>query len=295
MSSPQPLVALIAGGGGALASDLERRLRMSCEVVALAHDELDVTDGAALAATFAEVGPDLVLNGAAANSPAVCEREPEWAFAVNASAVEAMARLATEHGARFVTFSTNYVFDGEQSEPYGEEDPPNPRSVYARSKLAGEQAALDANPEALVVRTAGLFGLRGNEVKGGNFVTRLLERARRGEPLAVVDDQRLTPTFADDLAEASIAALDAGADGLLHLTNSGACSWYEFAEAIVELAGLDLPVRAVATDRDPDLDRPRNGVLARPRADAAGLPRLRPWREALGDYIERAGLAAVSG
>jgi len=168
-----------------------------------------------------------------------------------------------------------------------------PRSVYALSKLAGEHAALAYAERALVVRTAGLYGLHGSASKGGNFVQRILARAREGGALRVVADQRLQPTFTGDLAAAILEALRAGAQGVVHLTASGSCSWYEFTQAIMEAAGVEASVEPVATTvGQGGVDRPLNGVLARPRADALGFAPLRPWREALSDYIRSAGLAA---
>jgi dTDP-4-dehydrorhamnose reductase len=191
-----------------------------------------------------------------------------------------------------VHLSTNYVFDGTRDAPYAEDDLPRPRSIYALTKLAGEHAALAYGSGPLVVRTAGLYGLRGSASKGGNFVQRMLARAREQQALTVVADQRLQPTFTADLAAAVIEAADAGADGVLHLTAAGACSWQEFTVAILAEAGIDVPVEPAATSIPPGgADRPRNGVLARPRADALGLRPLRDWREALGDYMARAGLA----
>jgi dTDP-4-dehydrorhamnose reductase len=163
--------------------------------------------------------------------------------------------------------------------------------VYALTKLAGEHAALAYGDRALVVRTAGLYGLAGSASKGGNFVQRMVARAREDGSLRMVADQRLQPTFTLDLAEALVNAVRRDAAGLVHLTNSGACSWFEFTEAIMDNAGLDVPIEAVETTLRPgDPDRPLNGVLARPRADDLGLVPLRPWREALDDYTARAAL-----
>jgi dTDP-4-dehydrorhamnose reductase len=140
-----------------------------------------------------------------------------------------------------------------------------------------------------VVRSAGLYGFHGSASKGGNFVQRMLARAREQGVLRVVADQQLTPTFTADLAGAMLAAVDDGVSGVLHLTNAGACSWHAFTEAIVEQAGLDVPVEPTATERAPGSpDRPANGVLASDR----GRPPLRDWRAALADYMARAGLAA---
>jgi dTDP-4-dehydrorhamnose reductase len=145
-----------------------------------------------------------------------------------------------------------------------------------------------------VVRGAGLYGLHGSASKGGNFVTRMLGRATEGAGLKMVADQRLSPTFTRDLAAALIEAVDAGAAGLLHLTASGDCSWFEFTEAIMEIAGVRVAVEPVETTVPPGgVDRPLNGVLARRAADALGLTPLRPWRAALEDYMERAGLASA--
>jgi dTDP-4-dehydrorhamnose reductase len=284
------LRALITGGGGQLASDLEQLIE---ESRAFGRSELDITDDDALKRAFADVEPDVVFNCAAFHNVDVCEREEDRSFEVNARAVKRMAQLCAESDVRLVHYSTNYVFDGTAGQPYAEHDRPNPRSIYAISKLAGEYTALAYAPSALVVRSGGLYGLHGSASKGGNFVTRMIGRAREQGELRVVDDQRLSPTFTHDLAAASIGAVDAGANGLLHLTNSGACSWFEFTAAIMELAGIDVPIEPVSTTIPPGSpDRPLNGVLARPRADALGLDPLRHWRDALADYMDRAGLLA---
>jgi len=279
--------ALITGGGGQLASDLVDLL--GDDAVALSHAELDIADPGALARAIDDVAPDVVINCAAFHNLDVCEVEPDQAWAVNVRAVREMAVRAP----RLVHLSTNYVFDGRRSEPYGEDDLPAPRSVYAITKLAGEHAALAYGSSSLVVRAAGLYGLHGSVSKGGNFVQRMLARARDTGALKMVADQLLQPTFTFDLAAAIVDAIDRDVDGVLHLTASDACSWHDFTVAIMELAGVDVPVEAVTTTIPPGgVDRPLNGVLARPRADALGLPALRPWRAGLEDYMSRAGLAA---
>jgi dTDP-4-dehydrorhamnose reductase len=280
--------ALITGGGGQLASDLVELL--GDEAVAFSHAELDVADVDALARTIDEVAPDVIINCAAFHNLDVCEAEPDQAWAVNVRAVREMAARAP----RLVHLSTNYVFDGRRPEPYGEDDVPAPRSVYAITKLAGEHAALAYGSRSLVVRAAGLYGLHGSVSKGGNFVQRMLARARETGALKMVADQLLQPTFTADLAAAIVDAVERDVDGVLHLTAADACSWHEFTVAIMELAGVDVPVEAVSTTIPPGgVDRPLNGVLARPRADALGLPSLRPWREGLEDYMSRAGLAVA--
>jgi dTDP-4-dehydrorhamnose reductase len=284
---------LITGGGGQLASDLEEQLSERCRVSALSRGELDITDQGALDRAFERVQPAVVFNCAAFHNVDVCEREEDRSFEVNARAVKRLAQLCAEAGAGLVHLSTNYVFSGDREEPYSEDDRPNPRSIYAISKLAGEHAALAYCPGALVVRGSGLYGRHGSASKGGNFVQRVIHRARQQGSLKMVADQRLTPTYTADLAEALIAAVERDVSGLLHLTNSGSCSWHEFTLAIMETAGIDVQVEPVSTVRAPGgADRPLNGVLSSERAGEVALSSLRSWDAALEDYMSSAGLAA---
>jgi dTDP-4-dehydrorhamnose reductase len=288
-----PRRVLITGAGGQLASDLDGLLDDRAIVLAAPRSALDVTDDRAVAAAFAELRPTLVVNCAAFHNVEVCEREEDQAFAVNARAVKRLADRCAAASAKLVHVSTNYVFDGAAAEPYDEAAAPSPRSIYAISKLAGEHAALAYAPGALVVRTAGLYGMHGSASKGGNFVTRMLARAHEQGALAVVDDQHLTPTFTADLAAGMLAAVDAGVTGRLHLTNAGATSWHGFTEAILELAGVDAPVAPIQTVIPAGgADRPLNGVLRSSVLERAGLQPLRPWRAALAAYLKRAGLLA---
>ena len=277
--------ALITGGGGQLASDLAASF--GADARAYTHAELDICDQQAVQRACEELAPEVLINCAAFHNVDACEREPARAWEVNVEAVRGLAR----QGVPLVHISTNYVFDGRREQPYGEEDLPAPRSVYALTKLAGEHAALAYADAALVIRTAGLYGLHGSATKGGNFVQRMLARAREGKPLRVVADQRVQPTFTEDLAAAIVAALRGGAQGVLHLTASGACSWYQFTQRIMANAGLEVEVEPAETVRAADgADRPINGLLARPRADAMGLSELPQWEEALSEYMQRAGL-----
>lgn len=284
---------LVTGGGGQLASDLGEQLQQRCGFHAPTREQLDVTDQSALEEAFARVRPAIVFNCAAFHNVGVCEGEEDRSFEVNARAVKRIAELCAGSGARLVHLSTNYVFGGDGEEPNTEADLPQPGSVYAISKLAGEHAAL-AYADALVVRTSGLYGSGGNESKGGNFVQRMVARAHDKGALEVVTDQRLTPTYTADLAAALIDAVERDIGGLLHITNSGACSWHEFTLAIMQTAGIEVPVKPIETLPVPGgVARPLNGVLSCARAERAGLPPLRSWRAALEAYMGSVGLAAV--
>jgi dTDP-4-dehydrorhamnose reductase len=284
---------LITGAGGQLSSALEDALDGRAETTALGHADLDIADDSAREAVM-DSGFDLVLNCAAFHNVDRCEQEERQAFEVNARAVKQLARRCQADGARLVHVSTNYVFDGQREEPYGEYDLPRPVNLYGISKLAGEHAALAYCEQALVVRTAGLYGLHGSASKGGNFVTRMIGRAREQGALQVVADQRLSPTSTDDLAKAVLAAVASGSKGVVHLTNEGECTWHEFTGAIMELADIDVEVEPTRTSTEPGgPQRPLNGVLARPRADELEIPRLRHWREALEDYMRAADLTGA--
>lgn len=227
-------------------------------------------------------GASVVLNCAAYNGVDAAETDPTPAFAVNAVAAGAVAAACAASGARLVHFSTNYVFSGlpPSARPYVESDPASPLGAYARSKVEGERAVLEALPAALVVRSAGLFGHGGSSVKGGSFPDRILARAASGAELRVVSDQYLNPTFTDDLAEATLP-LVGSASGVVHLVAAGCCSWRDFAEATVSLAGLSVPVAGVTTaELGAAAPRPLNGCLASERVGP-----LRPWREALAAFL----------
>jgi dTDP-4-dehydrorhamnose reductase len=189
---PSPAVkALVLGAGGQLGSELARLLP---EAVGLTHHDLSVSDHRAVLQACLRHQPDVVFNCAAYNAVDRAEAEPALARQVNTAGPENVALACRQHGTRLVHFSTNFVFDGLSDRPYIEKDEARPLGVYGRSKLDGELAVLAAMPEALVVRTAAVFGDRGSVIKGGSFPERIVERARRGEPLRVVSDQRVNPT-----------------------------------------------------------------------------------------------------
>jgi dTDP-4-dehydrorhamnose reductase len=186
-----------------------------------------------------------------------------------------------------IHFSTDYVFDGTKRDPYLEDDLTNPESVYGASKLEGERAALAIGNSALVLRTQWLYGLGSR-----NFVSAIVERAKRGEPLSVVDDQRGSPTYTLDVAEATAALLQRGCRGLYHVANDGCTTWYGFAREILDLCALTVDLAPCATDRKRyPAPRPSYSVLScgRLRRDAGYAPR--PWQEALAEYLKRCGLA----
>jgi dTDP-4-dehydrorhamnose reductase len=246
-----------------------------------------VTDAGAVGSALRSCAggpPEVLLNAAAFTQVDRCEREPELAERVNALGPAALSKVCRELGVRLVHVSTDYVFDGAARIAYRETDPPAPRSVYGRTKLAGERAVLAASPDALVVRTSWVYG------RGRNFVAAILaqaERVRAGEgALRVVDDQRGRPTYAADLAAGLLALVERRCSGLYHLANAGEATWWEVARAALDQRGFDdLPIQRIRTE---DLalaaPRPRYSVLDCEKAGREGV-RLRDWREALAAFL----------
>ncbi len=270
---------VVTGVPGQLGSAFRRRLGDSARY--LEQDDLDLTDVATIRPTIEDLSPTLVINCAAYTAVDEAEEDEETARLVNATAVGAMAEVSNDIGASLVTFSTDYVFDGTSERPYVESDETKPINAYGRTKLEGEQLALGASPQTLVIRTSWL--LSGTHP---NFAATMLRLIAAG-PVQVVDDQRGHPTFVDDLVAATLDALEAGATGVLHLANRGTTTWYGLAREIADLAGLDAGrVHPVGTDAFPrPALRPANSVLDSVRFDEFGLAPLPDYHESLDQAV----------
>ncbi len=280
---------LLIGKTGQLGGDLLLN-NPGYEIVAPDRTELDIADAAAATRLIGELRPAVVVNTAAFHNVPLCESEVEQAFRINCAAVRDLARACRETEARFVTFSSDYVFGGGQRVPYREEDRPQPLQIYGISRVAGEYAAQAVYPEGTVmIRTCGLYGRVGASSKGGNFVDKRLADARTSPRLEMGCDQVVSPTSTHDLAGAVwrlLAHPEAG-PGTYHLVNEGECSWYEFTRAIYQIAGL--AVEVVPVDRggmSGAMRRPLYSVLANTRAKAIGIT-LPHWRDALERYLNR--------
>jgi len=278
---------VVIGSTGQLGSDLVEAFRAD-DVTGLTHDDLEIDDHDAVTAALARLRPEVVVNTAALHNVPRCETAVREAFALNAVAPLELARACTRIGARLVHVSTDYVFDGAKLAPYVETDRPVPLNVYGVSKLAGEYGVLGADGRHQVVRSSGLYGIRPCRAKGGNFIDTMYRVAAQQPEVKVVDDEVLTPTFTADLAaQIRVLALEGG-PGLYHATNQGSCSWYEFARAIFDLGRLETPLSATSVQQQASpVRRPFYSVLENAALAAAGLDRMRPWHEALADYMRR--------
>jgi len=279
-----PRVAVI-GASGQLGTDLVGVLA-DWDLMPLTHADLDIRDFVYTRKVLEDAKPDIVINSAAFNRVDDCEEEVSKAFWVNAFAVRNLAQVCADVDCALVHISTDYIFDGRKGTPYTEDDLPNPVSVYGMSKLAGECFVRSICPKHFVVRTSGLYGIAGSRAKGGNFVETMIRLPEKGQPIHVVNDQVLTPTYTKDLAEKLKELLQTKAYGLYHITNSGECSWYEFAQAIFDVLSVNADLKPITSAvYGAKARRPAYSVLANARLEALHLAPLGAWREALEAYL----------
>jgi len=295
---------LILGAGGMLGHDLVDVFSVEHNVTAWKRDDLDITDKDVVADKIKSQSPEVIINATAYTNVDACEEQEALAAQVNGEAVGFLAKAAKSAGAKFVHFSTDYVFGGKKKEGYLEDDKPNPISAYGRSKLAGESVILsiakrseksrqnsgnpfhqdsgqaaafqDGGLQYYIIRTSWLYGHHGK-----NFVETMLALADKGGPIRVVDDQIGSPTYAADVARATLDLVESNQlAGIYHRTNSGSCSWYEFAKEIFSVFGKEVDLSPCTTKDFPrPAMRPQYSVLKTTK-----LPVLRPWQDALGDY-----------
>jgi dTDP-4-dehydrorhamnose reductase len=274
---------LLIGGTGQLGSAI-RACWLSDEVIAPPHEELDLHDTSSIERAVEEISPEIVVNCAAFHNVDSCEEQPEVAFSINALAVDRIAAICEVRDVAFLTISTDYVFDGRATQPYTETDCPSPISAYGASKLAGEQLVLRREMKAYVVRTCGVYGVHASKSKG-TFIDRVITQARSGENPSVVRDVVVSPTYAGDLAIALRELVASDKYGLYHACNVGPVSWYDFASAALELAGIAHPIEPIlASEWKAPARRPAFSALANVKMDALGIL-MPPWREGIAAYL----------
>jgi len=254
------------------------------EAIPLSHVDLDITDEEAVTLVVNMNRPDVVINCAAWTDTAGCEKDPERARRANGEGPGFIASACAEVGATLVHISSNEVFDGDKGIAYLELDPVNPVNEYGRSKLLGEHTVAANLAEHQIVRTSWLYG-----PGRVSFPEKILERAKADGSLKVVTDEIATPTWTIDLAGAIGQLIKHKEYGIFHLANDGSCSRHEWAHAIVEECGLDVPVDETEQGAlDMPFRKPVDSTLANTRAAELGI-RMRPWREALADHLRETG------
>ncbi|MCE5329735.1 dTDP-4-dehydrorhamnose reductase [bacterium] len=282
-------IALI-GSNGQLGTDIMKYFEDRGEDIAgLTQDDIDVCYQDKCETVLANIKPDLIINTAAFHQVDLCEDEVEPSFAVNAGGVKNLCKICQEFDIPLMHFSTDFVFgaDSERRIPYDEDDCPGPVSLYGISKLAGEYIIKYMLKKYYLIRACGLYGHAGSMVKGSNFVELMIKLAEEGKEIKVVNDQVLTPTSTKDLTEKLYELIYTGKYGLYHMTNTGECSWYDFALEIFKLAELSPDISPITSaELAAKAKRPAYSVLDNKNLRALGLKDLRPWKEALKDYID---------
>lgn len=264
-----------------------------CSVLAEDHEvhgydlgDFDIADEGETMLAVERLSPALIVHTAAFTDVDACETEREKAYRTNVLGTGNLAEASRKVGSLLVYVSTDYVFDGSKREPYGESDEPNPVNYYGLTKLQGEERVRQRAPKHLILRTSWLFG-----PKGRNFVDNILKKASEGRKLRVVDDQTGCPTYTVDLARGVSALVKADLEGVVHLTNSGAATWFDLAGYALGLAGLDVEIEPVCSEAYPtEARRPAYSVLKSDVLEAADLEPLPDWQEGVRDHLRRRGM-----
>jgi len=279
---------VILGSTGQFGTDLMKTLREDHELIGLTHRDLEVSNYSSCLA-IKEHHPDVIINTAAFHKTDQCEEEPEKTFLVNAIGPKYVSSVSREIEATTIFISTDYVFDGTGKEPYVEDDLPNPVNTYGISKLAGELYTKQ-NPKHYIIRVASLFGVAGASGKGGNFVETMITKAKKQEPISVVDDQRMSPTYTADAAKTIKSIIESRLPfGTYHAANGGFCTWFQFAKQIFSLLNMNPSLTPIKTSQlQVKARRPKFSALTSTKLSKYGM-QAREWTEALSDYLVEKG------
>jgi dTDP-4-dehydrorhamnose reductase len=276
---------VVTGARGRLGSAIVDACAVRHDVVALARQELDIADPAAVGAAVDRIAPDVLINAAAMAGVDEAEERPVDALNVNAFGPQTLARAAAGRGAMLVHFSTDFVFDGSSSEPYRETDPPNPRSVYGISKRLGEWFVTDA-PRAYVLRVETLFGPQAHAAASKGSVATIVDALKAGQAPKVFTDRTVSPTYIPDAAQATLRLIEtAPPAGIYHCVNSGWCTWHDFAVELARQFGVEprvTPARFVGTPMK--APRPQYCALSNEKLRSAGIE-MPTWQDAVGRYV----------
>jgi len=280
---------LLIGKTGQLGTEIIKyAFSFGFKISGFKKEELDVTNELQIEEKVKKIKPDILINTSAYHVVTMCEENPLPAMVVNFIAVRNIARICKKNNIIFITYSTDYVFDGVKKTPYEENDAPNPLQIYGISKLAGEYAALNFYPNGVfIIRTCGLYGgEKGSPEKGGNFVLNMIKQAHNKKVIEISSEQVVSPTYAGDLSKATLKLLNSKAKpGIYHLVNEGYCSWYEFAQEIFKLTRINKKIKPIDKNGyDNKMRRPKFSALKNKKAKAVGI-KLPPWQEGLKSYV----------
>src|SRR5438445_8214440 len=282
---------VIVGTGGRLGTALTREYREKFAVTGFDHAQLDLENADELREKLCTIDFDLLINAAAFTNVDLCEKERDQAFRINADAPHVLAEICRDKNAKLIHFSTDYIFDGGKREPYIENDPANPISVYGESKRAGEKFVLQTHDRHLVVRVSWVFG-----PDRPSFIDAMIDRARENEQIDAIADKFSTPTYTRNLAQMLLQFFEQDVEGgILHFTSAGECSWQEYAQWALDCCasqGIAVKAKTVGALKLTDMKnwvarRPVYSVLSTAKYSALIGTIPRSWRDAVSDYIER--------
>ncbi|MGX5437184.1 dTDP-4-dehydrorhamnose reductase [Bacillus thuringiensis] len=275
---------LVTGAKGQLGQDVVSLLKeQTCEVFGFGREELNIADEKQVSEKVLLIQPNIIIHTAAYTQVDQAESDEEAAFKVNAEGTKYLAQAAEAVGAKFCYISTDYVFDGTKDTPYKADDQTNPQTVYGKSKLVGEQYTQEYCSKSYIVRTSWVFGLYGN-----NFVKTMLRLAEENKELGIVHDQVGSPTYTTDLARFIISLVQTDKYGVYHGSNSGVCSWYEFAKEIFKQSNIEIVVNPLKTEDFPrPAARPKYSVLDKGMIEENGFESFQNWKEALKDFLKK--------
>ena len=284
-----PLKVALIGANGQLGSDIAKHFAESdrYQFTPLNRADIDIRQEESVHQVLTSQKFDVVINSAAYVRVDDCEQEVETAFAVNTFGALHIARACREIDALCVYISTDYVFCGDRPSPYTESDLADPVNIYGASKFTGENLVRQTTPRSLILRISSVFGKAGASGKGGNFIETIIKKAKAGDPLKVVNDMFMSPTYTYDAARLLDALVQSGTTGIVHGANEGSCSWYEFASQALQLAHISHPIASIPASAFPTkATRPMNSALVSDRLEGITTFKMRPWQEALTAYLE---------
>ncbi|MBX7152593.1 dTDP-4-dehydrorhamnose reductase [bacterium] len=277
---------LIFGATGQLGKDIQRVLKKDFTLAPVTHDQCDITKDAATQKFINESKPDWVINCAAWTDVPGCELDDQKAFTVNALGAKHVAAGCAKAKSKLIHISTDYVFDGNENQPYSETSLCRPVNVYGLSKLAGEHYIQMTHDQYFIIRTSGLYGIHPNRGKKTNFVETMLKLAKERDVVKVVDDEILTPTFTLNLAQQIKILMGIDRYGIYHATNNGSCSWYEFTRKIFEIAKINTRLeKTTVKEFASPVKRPAYSVLKNLNLQNLGIDFMKMWDAALEDYF----------
>lgn len=280
---------LLIGKNGQLGAEIDKKsIKLRHKIHSFGHEELDITDSEKVKKEIESFTPDVVINASAFHNVPLCEEQPDQAFLVNASSLKPIAETCSKNDIKFITYSTDYVFDGLKESQYVEDDKPNPLQIYGISKAAGEYVALNYSKTSVVIRSSGVYGGKhGSKSKKGNFALNILNQAKTEKTIEVAKEQVVNPTYSVDLAKATFDLLThKDIAGIYHLANEGYCSWADFAKEIIKIKNMSTKI--IPVDRGGlagTLRRPLFSALKNNRAAKLGI-KLPIWQDAIKRYSQ---------